>query len=172
MVRQHAGEYGGAGDGECQPDHQPLPPRQAPQVAGSHHDRRGDQALDQRAGHGHLAHCEQLVKLEMQAHPEHQQHDANVRKLFRDLRLGDKAGSEGAADNAGDEVTDDRREPQAVCHPAAEQRGREAHGQVEQQAFAVHRQFPIRGRVGGMESYVAAWNHIALFLAMRQNASP
>src|ERR1019366_6316813 len=91
----------------------------------------------------------------MQPHAEHEQHDANIRKLFRNLRLGYKPRSERAANDAGHQVPDDGREPQAVCHPAAEQRGREAHGQVEQQTLVMHRRFPTRNSLesGGMESY-------------------
>src|ERR1019366_7310731 len=91
----------------------------------------------------------------MQPHAEHEQHDANIRKLFRNLSLGYKPRSERAANDAGHQEPDDGREPKAVCHPAAEQRGREAHGQVEQQTLVMHRRFPTRNSLesGGMESY-------------------
>ena len=49
----------------------------------------------------------------MQAHAEHQQHDTNLGQLRRDVRVRHKTGCEGADDDPRQQITHQRRKPQA-----------------------------------------------------------
>ena len=50
----------------------------------------------------------------MQADPEHQQDDADLGELQRQVLVGDKARRERADRDAGEQVSDQRRDPQPV----------------------------------------------------------
>ena len=49
----------------------------------------------------------------MQTDAEHQQHHADLGELARQLGVGDEARRGGTNDDAGDQVTDQRRQLQA-----------------------------------------------------------
>jgi hypothetical protein len=51
----------------------------------------------------------------MQADTEHQQDHADLGQFRRKRLVRDQAGREGSERDAGDQVTDDRRQAQAVC---------------------------------------------------------
>jgi hypothetical protein len=81
------------------------------------------------------------VEVEMQTHAEHQQHDPDVGELFGDVRVRHPAGSERAANDAGDQITDDGGKPKVRCYPPTEERGAKADSQIEQQALMMHSRF-------------------------------
>jgi hypothetical protein len=55
------------------------------------------------------------------ADAEHEEDDANLRKLRRKIDIGDESGSEWAKCHTGEQVPDDRRETKAHCHQAAQE---------------------------------------------------
>ena len=50
----------------------------------------------------------------MQAHAEHQQDHADFGELIGDALIGNEARREGADGDAGEEIADQRRQPQAL----------------------------------------------------------
>lgn len=46
----------------------------------------------------------------MQANPKHQQHHTDFGELCRDINIGDEAGCERIDEDAGQQITDQRRE--------------------------------------------------------------
>ncbi len=57
---------------------------------------------------------EQVLQREMQADAEHQQDDADLGELAAQAPVGDEAGRVGTDEHAGDEIADERRQPQPV----------------------------------------------------------
>jgi hypothetical protein len=55
---------------------------------------------------------QQLVQREVQANTKHQEHDANLRELRRQIEVSHEARGRGSDHDASDEVADDRRNPQ------------------------------------------------------------
>ena len=70
----------------------------------------------QGAGQGHPPHGEQLLEVELQADAEHQQDDADLGELVRQVLIGDEAGRLGPDDESGDEVSHDGGEAEAERH--------------------------------------------------------
>lgn len=52
---------------------------------------------------------DQVAEREMHADAEHEQNDADLGQLSRQVRVGDEAGREWTDGNAGDEIAHDRR---------------------------------------------------------------
>ena len=85
--------------------------------------------LAKGAGNHHPPYGQQIGHGEMQAHAEHQQHDADLGQLAREGAIGDEAGSIGADRHPRDEVADQRRRAQARGKEAAEERQGEPDGE-------------------------------------------
>ena len=58
------------------------------------------------------AHRQQVVEREVQPDAEHQQHHADLGELARELDVGDEARRGGPDHDAGEQVADQRRQPQ------------------------------------------------------------
>ena len=101
----------------------------------------GDEALDKGAGHRHLPDRGQVAEFEMQADAEHQQDDADFGKLIGQRLIGDEARRVGTDDQPGQQIADDRREPQALRQITQHDRRRESAGQRQQQVEFVHKDF-------------------------------
>ena len=97
-----------------------------------------DEALTQGAGHGHPPHGEQLLEVEVQADAEHQQDDADLGELVRQVLVGDEARRLRPDDEAGEEVADDGREAEAERHVAADEGRGQAARQRQDQIDIVH----------------------------------
>ena len=65
--------------------------------AGAQH--RSDGALRDRTWDRDPAHREQLLEMELQADPEHQQNDADLGELFGEMCVGREAGRMGTDRN-------------------------------------------------------------------------
>jgi hypothetical protein len=77
--------------------------------------------------------------VEVQADAEHEQDDADLRHLLRQVPVGDEPRRVRADDDAGQQVADDRREPQSLGDVPQDQRGRQPAGQRQDQVqVAVH----------------------------------
>ena len=59
-------------------------------------------------------------------HPEHQQDDPDVGELEREIDIGDEAGGEGAEQDPGHDVADDRRQSHPLGDEAADEGGHQA----------------------------------------------
>ena len=91
-----------------------VPPGQPASRASPNPSRLDSGDLQQRARDHDGPDRQQVLDREMQAHPEHQQDDADLGQLQRQVLVGDKAGRERADRDAGEQVPDQRRDPQPV----------------------------------------------------------
>ena len=85
--------------------------------------------------------------MEMHADAEHQQDDADFRELRCDAAVGDKARRMRADGDAREQVTDERRQSQAVRDPAEQKREREPAGEQRDDRQVMHASYngaPIR----------------------------
>ena len=70
----------------------------------------------------------------MEADPEHQQDDADLRKLTRQPLVRDEAGGEGAHGDTSQQVTDQRRQLQFARDEASDEGEDQAQNEVGDQA--------------------------------------
>ncbi|MEY4514783.1 MAG: hypothetical protein RLZZ450_6905 [Pseudomonadota bacterium] len=89
--------------------------------------------LNQRAWDGDLADGEQLFDVEVQTDAEHEQDDADLGQLGRELGVRHEAGRERPDQHACDEVADDGRQLEAVGDEPEHERGAECRGEREDQ---------------------------------------
>ncbi len=96
---------------------------------GSHD--RGGHDLQHPAADRDAAHRDQVPQRELYAEGEEEEDDPDVGE-GRDLcRVADEAGREGADDDPGDEVADDRRLAKAGSDRSPEEGGKHRHTQVQ-----------------------------------------
>jgi hypothetical protein len=117
-----------AGHRQRQTEHQRGAQRPVPPERQRAAHERGDGDLDQGAGHGDLAHRQQVVEREMQAHAEHQQHHPDLGQLGRDLRVGHEAGRERPDDHARQQIPHQGRQPDPCSEKAEHEREPEPGG--------------------------------------------
>ena len=79
-----------------------------------------------RAGHRDAADRKQVVDREMKPDAEHQQDDAELGQLRRNLTVGDISRRERADHDTRQEIADQRRQPQPVGGRAEKERQHEA----------------------------------------------
>ena len=120
------------------PNTMPAGQLQPSQCASTRAKNRGRRALRDRAGDRDAADGQQLFDMELQADAEHQQDHANLRELLGELRVGDKAGRVRTDERAGQQISDDGRQPEPVRHVPERQCGREPAGEREDQIVGMH----------------------------------
>src|SRR5690606_14216961 len=76
------------------------------------------------------------ARVEVEADAEHEQDDAHLGELRGELAVGDEAGRVRADDQAGEQVTEDGREPEAVGSVAEDERRAEPRRQGQDQVLA------------------------------------
>ena len=137
-VGQHAQQDDRAGhrDRQAEDDGRREAPSGGQTDPGPQH--RGDQAPHQGPGHHDLAHGQQLLQVELQPDAEHQQDDADLGELAGEGVVGHEARRVRPHDEPGQQVADDRREPQAEGQIAADQGGGQPARQCEDQVDVVH----------------------------------
>ena len=141
-TQQH--DSGGDRKGEAEDD--PGLERPAHEVAHADAQQGGDGDLGQRAGQGDGADGEKIIQREMQAHAEHQQDHTDLGQFGRKVRVTDKPRREGPDNDARNEITDQRRQPQTRRdHPEHEGKA-QADGQKGDQRC------PVGHRAGGVLS--------------------
>ncbi len=133
VVGQHANQHDGARDGQRHPEHEPRGPAPAERVREQRAERRGHRALPDRAGHRDAPHREQVLDVEVQADAEHQQDDADLGQLLGEARVGDEARRVRPDEQAGQQIADDRRQPEPVRDVAQDERRRQAAGERQDQ---------------------------------------
>ncbi len=128
---------------KAKPEHDALANAPAPQMAEAHaHDRR-DGDLTNRANYGNAAHGKQVGSREVQPDAKHQQDDADFGELARHTRVGDETRREGADENAGDKIADERRQPQPVGDIAEDRRQHEADGDRRDKVYIMRQGFDL-----------------------------
>ena len=108
VIGEHAHQDDGAGDGQGHAEHEtggPVPSEAACQQRAEH---RGDGALADGAGHGDLAHGQQLLDMELQADAEHQEDHADLGELLGQARIGHESRGVRTDQRTGQQVADDR----------------------------------------------------------------
>jgi hypothetical protein len=81
------------------------------------------------ARHGDTLDCQQVIKRKMQPDAEHQQHDADLRKLGGQLHIGHEARRTGSDDDAGHQVAHQCRHPDPLGQKTEDQGDAEASGE-------------------------------------------
>ena len=104
---------------KIRPAGQPQPSQRASDRA---EDRR-DRALRDRAGNGDSTNRQQFLDVELQADAEHQQDDADLGQLLGEGRVGHETRRVRADQRAGQQVADDRRQPEALGDETEDERG-------------------------------------------------
>ena len=102
--------------GEAEHDARAHRPAEPPRK--SHAERGSDRDLCDGAGDGDAPDREQIFEREMQADAEHQQDHADLGEFVGDALVGDVSRGERADEDAGDEITDQRRKSQPLRHHA------------------------------------------------------
>ncbi len=107
-------EHDRAGDGQGEAEDEPAAGRPAQRPGQAHPEQRRDGDLHDGAGHGNAPHRQQVLDGEMHADAEHQQDDADLRQLRRQRLIGDEPRRMRADGDSGQEVADQRREPEPI----------------------------------------------------------
>ena len=106
---------------KAKPKTSPEPHVQPHHRATPRPEERGGGDLHDSPRHRDGAHGQEVAKREVHADPEHHQHDADLRELSGELRIGDVAGRERPDDDASQKVAEDGREAQTHrCETADE----------------------------------------------------
>ena len=100
-----------------------------------------DEALNEGAGQGDPPHGQQLLEVEVQADAEHEQDDADLGQLVRQVLVGDEAGRVRARRRSPPAVADDGRQPEAERDVAADECRGQAARQRQDEIDVVHRDF-------------------------------
>ena len=109
-----------------QAEDETCPERPAEQVGETRPERGHDGDLPDGARHGDGPHGQQVGEGEVQPDAEHEQDDADLGELRRELLVGHVARREGADHHARDEVADERRKPQPLRQGPEHERQAEA----------------------------------------------
>ena len=124
---QRAQQHDGARDRQREAEDEAGAERPAQPPAERHAERRRDGDLRRGAGDGDGADRKQVLEREMQADAEHQQDDADFGELVGNALIGDEARRERADGDAGEQIADQRRQPQALRDEAEDEGEHEAH---------------------------------------------
>ena len=144
-----AEQYHGAGDGQRDTEHEAGCRRPALPPADRHAERRRHERLRERAGDGDGADRQQVLEREMQANPEHQQDDADFGELIGNALVGDEARRERADGDAGEQIADQRRQPQALGHEAEGEGEHKPYGERRDERCRMrHAKDPLGQRAG------------------------
>jgi hypothetical protein len=113
-VGKHPYQDDRAGDRQREAEHDPRGPVPAERVRDAGAQAGRDEALCDGSRNGDPLHGQQLRQVKLEADAEHQQDDADLRELLGERRVGREAGRVRPDDDAGEQVADDRRQPQPV----------------------------------------------------------
>ena len=110
---QRAQQHHRAGHRQRQAEHQRARRRSSPtRCASARAERGGHRDLHHRARDRDPAHRQQVVEREVQADAEHQQHHADLGQLRGEADVGHEARRGRPDQHAGQQVADQRRQPQ------------------------------------------------------------
>jgi hypothetical protein len=138
VVRQDAHEDDRTGDRESHSENErgrPLPSERAYE---QRPDNGGHDALRHRAGNGDAADSQEFLGVELKADTEHQQDDPDFGELLGKRRVGNEPRCVRSDQRAGQQIADDRRQPDSMCQIAEDQRDTEADRQRQNEIVAVH----------------------------------
>ena len=134
VVGKHAGQHHGAGHGNGHAEHGPGQERKTEQGQYAHAGHGGQADLGHSPGHGDIAHGQQILEMEVQAHAEHQQDHADLRALGRRGRVGHKARRMRAHQHARQQIAHQGRKMQLLGDETQHQGGGKATGQSQDQS--------------------------------------
>ncbi len=83
--------------------------------------------MHDRAGDGDAAHAPQVLERKVQADAEHHEDDADFGQLAGRVDVADEAGGEGADDQPGRQIANQRRQAQLAGEEAEEEGGQDGH---------------------------------------------
>ena len=138
---KHANQDDGARDRQRDAEDDARRPRPAGEMRDHRAEPRRHQALDDGARNRHAPDRQQIFDVKLQTDAEHQQDHADFGELLRQRAVGDEARRVRPDDDAGDEIADNRRQPQPLRDEAADQRRDQAAGQRQDQIEPVHGSF-------------------------------
>ena len=138
LVDEHAHEHDGARDRERHAEHEAggvAPAERAcagPSCDGGHH------ALGDRARHRDPPHPQELLRMEVHAHAEHEQDHADLGHLRGEPRVGDEARRVRADDQAREHVADEGGQAEALREPTEDESARQCAGERGNDGEVVH----------------------------------
>ncbi|MFT3684634.1 MAG: hypothetical protein QM783_06830 [Phycisphaerales bacterium] len=111
-VHQYTQQHDRAGDGHRHAEHEGGLEREAEsEMEDRDRDARREQALPYGARYRDPLHRQQVLHVEVQAHAEHQQDDADLGKLMGQVLIALIAGRVRPDEHARGQIPDDRRQP-------------------------------------------------------------
>ena len=125
-VRECAQQHDGARDRERQAEHEPATHAPAKHRTEPYPEQAGHDRLDDRARDGDRSDGQEVAERELDPHAEHEQDDAELGELESDGAVGDEPWRERTDHDAGDDVPDDRGQPDMPGDEPADERGGQA----------------------------------------------
>ena len=137
VVLKHPRQNHGTGYGNSHAEHKAgnRGPAEAPPHNHPKHRSHGD--LHHRAGDSHPLHSNQVFQMEMEANPEHQQNNAQLRKLLHCMAVRYKARRIRPYDNAGQQVPYQRGQVQLSGNETEKKSGGQAADECKNEAEIV-----------------------------------
>ena len=125
VVAHDAGQHHGACHGDGHAEHQSGRETASQQTKGGGSGQRGHGDLDERAADGDMPHGQQVLEMEMQPDPEHEQDDADLRALGGGGGVRHETRRMGTDQHAGQQVAHQRGETQLLREEAQRRGGRQ-----------------------------------------------
>ncbi len=109
VIGQDAREYDRARHGKGEPKDDAGRPVPAERASDDRTETRGRDTLNNGPRDSDSSYGEKFIEVKLQANAEHEQDDADLGELFRNVRIGHEAGRVRADHDPGDQVADNRR---------------------------------------------------------------
>ena len=135
---QRSNHHDRAGNGNGEPEDHAFAQVETEAHAEARDAKRDDRHLEDGAGHDDLADGHEIGEIKVQADTEHEEDDSDVRELSKSFEIGFVAGRKGSDDDAGGEVSHDRREPHQPRAETSNEPQPERHSDLFEQVEVFH----------------------------------
>jgi hypothetical protein len=139
VVHEHADQDDRTGDRNRQPGNQSLWEAPTQKIGGDGPQQCGDHDLPNRPGEGNMPDRPEFAEVEVEPHPEHQQHDADLAELHCHLFIFHQAEHSGTDDDAGQQISHDGRKPYPLGDEPQDGGNRQPGGQEDEEFVVLHR---------------------------------
>ena len=121
VVSQNAGEHHRAGHGDRHAEDRARPEGKSPELEQEHAGQCRERDLHCGPAQSDAAYGQQVLEMEMQAHAEHEQDDADLGQLRGQPRIGHEARRMRPHQDARQQVTYQRRQTKLLGHEAEDE---------------------------------------------------
>ena len=138
VLRKHAGEHHSTAHAHTHAEHraaQPIGLCPAQQIIHHGSQPRPEHHTDTRARQGHLAHRQQILEMEMQAHTEQEKRHTYMRKFLHYMAIHRVSPPRLSGKHACHQIPHKRRKPQLLSHHAQHQRQRQSYDQCNYHVY-------------------------------------